>query len=52
MKKIQISPSILNKVVQRKALLSVNKAKKNQIKIATSNIIKLIEFFKFSVASG
>ena len=32
---------ILNKVVQRKALLSVNKAKKNQINIATSNIIKL-----------
>ena len=34
---------ILNKVVQRKALLSVNKAKKNQINIATSNIIKLNE---------
>ena len=34
---------ILNKVVQRKGLVTANKAKKNQINIATSNIIRLNE---------
>ena len=34
---------ILNKVVQRKGLVTAKKAEKNQINIATSNIIKLNE---------
>ena len=34
---------ILNKVVQKKGLVTANKAKKNQINLATSNIIKLNE---------